>query len=83
MIRQSTLLASAAAAPFSPLAAGLLAAQVGAYLLGALALLVPRVSAWTPARLGGFFILVNASMLVAWKYHLSGQRAVVWDPTKR
>ena len=33
--------------------------------------------------LGGFFMLVNASMLVAWGYHLSGRRAVVWEPTRR
>jgi hypothetical protein len=34
-------------------------------------------------RIAGFFLLINASMLVAWAYHLSGQRAVVWTPTRR
>jgi cellulose synthase/poly-beta-1,6-N-acetylglucosamine synthase-like glycosyltransferase len=77
------LLASAAAAPASPAAAALLAAQLAAYLVGGLALLSPPVAAWAPARLAGFFILVNASMLVAWGYHLSGRRAVVWEPTRR
>jgi cellulose synthase/poly-beta-1,6-N-acetylglucosamine synthase-like glycosyltransferase len=77
------LIASAAAAPASPVAGALLVAQLGAYLLGGLSLLMPSVARWTPARLGGFFILVNASMLVAWAYHLSGRRAVVWQPTRR
>jgi hypothetical protein len=33
--------------------------------------------------IAGFFLLVNASMPVAWAYHLSGERAVVWTPTRR
>ena len=77
------LVASAAAAPASPTAEALLLAQLAAYLLGGLALLIPAVATWTPARLGGFFLLVNASMLVAWGYHLTGRRAVVWEPTRR
>jgi uncharacterized membrane protein len=77
------LIASAAAAPSSPAAAALLVVQLAAYLVGGLALLSPSVATWTPARLAGFFILVNASMLVAWGYHLSGRRAVVWEPTRR
>jgi cellulose synthase/poly-beta-1,6-N-acetylglucosamine synthase-like glycosyltransferase len=77
------LVASAAAAPVSPAAQALLVIQLAAYLLGGLALLIPSVATWTPARLGGFFILVNASILVAWGYHLSGRRAVVWEPTRR
>ena len=36
-----------------------------------------------PARLAGFFMLVNASMLVAWAHHLRGERAITWDPTRR
>lgn len=77
------LAASSAAAPSSPIAATLLAAQLGAYLIGGLSLLMPSVARFGPARLGGFFMLVNASMLVAWAYHLTGQRAVVWEPTRR
>jgi cellulose synthase/poly-beta-1,6-N-acetylglucosamine synthase-like glycosyltransferase len=74
---------SVAAAPTSPLAAALLVAQGMAYLLGGLSLASPAVARFAPARLGGFFMLVNASMLVAWVYHLTGQRAVVWEPTRR
>jgi len=77
------LAASAAAAPTSTPAALLFAAQIGAYALGGLSLASPSVARFAPARLGGFFMLVNASMLVAWAYHLSGRRAVVWEPTKR
>ncbi len=77
------LIASAAAAPTSPAAAALLVVQLAGYLLGGLALVVPKFATWTPARLGGFFLLVNASMLVAWGYHLLGPRAVVWEPTQR
>jgi cellulose synthase/poly-beta-1,6-N-acetylglucosamine synthase-like glycosyltransferase len=77
------LLASAWAAPASPLAAALLAAQLAAYALGALSLATPAVARLAPARLAGFFLLVNASMLAAWTYHLRGERAVTWEPTKR
>jgi hypothetical protein len=75
--------ASAAASPDSPMAGALLATQLAAYLLGGLSLAFPSVASFAPARLGGFFMLVNASMLVAWAYHLAGQRAVVWEPTRR
>ncbi len=77
------LAASAAAAPASPPAAGLLALQLLAYGLGGLSLAHPRIARITLARLGGFFLLVNASMLVAWAHHFRGERAVVWEPTRR
>jgi cellulose synthase/poly-beta-1,6-N-acetylglucosamine synthase-like glycosyltransferase len=77
------LLASAAAAPGSLVAAWLLAIQLAAYALGGLALASPPVGRWFVARLAGFFVLVNSSMLVAWAYHLTGQRAVTWQPTRR
>ena len=75
--------ASALAAPHDRLAALLLAAQVAGYALGVSALLVPRVARFAPARLLSFFLLVNASMLAAWRHHWSGERAVIWEPTKR
>jgi cellulose synthase/poly-beta-1,6-N-acetylglucosamine synthase-like glycosyltransferase len=77
------LVVSALAAPSSQWAAALLIAQLLGYAIGALAIWTPAISAFTPARLGGFFILVNASMLVAWIHHLRGERAVVWEPTRR
>ncbi len=75
--------ASAAASPDSPIAGALLAIQLAAYFLGGLSLAFPSVARFAPARLGGFFMLVNASMLVAWGYHVSGQRVVLWEPTRR
>ena len=77
------LTSSAVATPSSPLAGLLLLAQLGAYLLGGLSLALPSVARFGPARLGGFFMLVNASMLVAWAHHFRGERAVVWEPTRR
>ena len=77
------LAASAWAAPASPGAAALLAAQIVAYAVGGLALVVRPIAALLPARIASFFLLVNASMLVAWVYHLTGRRAVLWQPTKR
>lgn len=78
------LASSAAATPSSSLAGLLLLVQLGAYLLGGLSLALPSsVGRFGPARLGGFFLLVNASMLVAWAHHLRGERAVVWEPTRR
>ncbi|HXK23400.1 MAG TPA: glycosyltransferase [Myxococcota bacterium] len=77
------LLASAVAATRDALAAVLLAAQLAGYALGVAALLVPRVARFGPARLISFFLLVNASMLAAWRYHWRGERAVIWEPTRR
>lgn len=77
------LAASALAAPASRFAAALAAAQVAAYALGGLSLAVPGVARLGVARLAGFFMLVNASMLVAWAHHLRGRRAITWEPTRR
>ena len=77
------LIGNGVVAQSSMLGQVLLAGQLGVYALGCCALLFPRVSSWRPARLVGFFLLVNASMLVAWGHHLSGRRAVIWDPTRR
>jgi len=77
------LVASALAAPHSGPAAVLLAAQVAGYGLGALALRVEALQGFFVARLAAFFLVVNASTLVAWRHHLSGERAVVWQPTRR
>jgi glycosyltransferase involved in cell wall biosynthesis len=77
------LAASALLAPQSPLAAALLALQVAGLGLGALALAVPALGDWLPAKLAAFFLLVNASILAAWLRHWTGPRAVVWEPTRR
>jgi len=77
------LLGSVLAASSSELAAGLLVVQLLTYGVGVLALTVREVGARPIPRLVGFFLLVNAAVVVAWGYHLSGRRAVMWQPTKR
>jgi cellulose synthase/poly-beta-1,6-N-acetylglucosamine synthase-like glycosyltransferase len=77
------LVASALAAPASPAAAALLAAQLAFYALAGLALAVPAVERLRIPRLAAFFVLVNASTLVAWLRHWSGRRVVAWTPTRR
>ena len=47
------------------------------------ALAAERLRAWSPARLAAFFLVVNASILVAWVHHLRGERVVLWQPTRR
>jgi hypothetical protein len=71
------------AAGQSSLAVILLVAQLAAYGTGVTALFIEPSARHTWARAAGFFLLVNASMLVAWMYHLSGQRAITWEPTRR
>ncbi len=73
----------ALAAPESALAAGLFAAQLAAHLLGAAALRFPALERRAVPRLLGFFLLVNAAVLRAWIHHLGGERAVLWEPTRR
>jgi len=77
------LVASGAGAWESNALLFLFTTQMACYVLAVLALLLPRLSALRPARLAGFFLLVNAAVLVAWAYHVSGRRAVVWQPTRR
>lgn len=76
------LVGSLLGAADSGLLALLVVGQVVFYAAGLTALKWPA-TAPKPARLAGFFLLVNASMAVAWRYHITGQRAVVWQPTRR
>jgi cellulose synthase/poly-beta-1,6-N-acetylglucosamine synthase-like glycosyltransferase len=77
------LLLSAAAAPTSSVAAGLTLAQVAAWGLAAAALRLPVLRRLLPLRIAAFFLLVNASIVVAWFHHWTGKRAVQWQPTSR
>ena len=47
-----------------------------------LALFVRPIGARIVARLAGFFNLLNAPIFAAWVYHLSGRRAVTWQPSQ-
>jgi hypothetical protein len=75
--------ASWLAAQDSVAGAALFGAQLLLYALGGLALAYAPARRSFVARIAGFFMLVNASMLVAWAHHLSGRRAVTWEPTRR
>jgi cellulose synthase/poly-beta-1,6-N-acetylglucosamine synthase-like glycosyltransferase len=77
------LLAASAIAVREPAGGALLAAQLIAHGLGAGSLVSPRIARFAPARLLGFFLLVNASMLVAWFHHLAGRQILTWEPTQR
>lgn len=77
------LVSTGLGASASPGMAALFVAQLAAYALGGLYLLQPDRTRLRVARLAGFFMLVNASMLVAWRHHLTGERAVTWQPTRR
>ena len=67
----------------STAAALLFSLQLLLYALGGLALAYEPARGSFIARIAGFFMLVNASMFVAWAHHLSGRRAVTWEPTRR
>jgi hypothetical protein len=75
--------ASAAGSSSSAGMAAFLGAQLAVYSLAGAALLWPPLGRLGPLRLAGFFVLVNASMLVAWIHHLRGERVTVWTPTHR
>ena len=77
------LMSSAAAAATSTLATLLLCVQLVAYTTGVAALASPAIDRFRIPRLFGFFLLVNASILVAWARHLSGRRVAMWQPTRR
>jgi len=77
------LLGSALVASESALVAALLIAQLLVYGVGAMALAARGVGSLAVPRLIGFFLLVNAAIVVAWGYHLAGRRAVTWQPTQR
>ncbi|MFZ1802607.1 MAG: glycosyltransferase, partial [Nitrospira sp.] len=46
-------------------------------------LLIHPLQRWSVIRLPAFFLLVNASILKAWMRYWSGERVVVWEPSKR
>ena len=66
---------------------GLYSAALLAQLLGYCVVvgagLVPGLRRWAPIRLGYFFVEVNLATLDAALRFLSGQRALVWEPSRR
>ncbi len=76
------LVAPALGALADPRWAAFFALEVAAIAGALLALVSPAVARVMPLRLGGFFLLVNASILQAWVHHWRGERAVTWTPTR-
>jgi len=68
------------AAPHFPI---LFSLQLLLYASGALARLSPAWASGAPGRASLFFLVTNAAILVAWFRYLRGERAIVWEPTKR
>jgi cellulose synthase/poly-beta-1,6-N-acetylglucosamine synthase-like glycosyltransferase len=77
------LLACLALAPSEPWAGFLLAAQGLAYFVGAWVLVRPELGRGLLMRVIGYFVLVNASIAVAWMHHVRGEPSVMWSPTRR
>jgi cellulose synthase/poly-beta-1,6-N-acetylglucosamine synthase-like glycosyltransferase len=57
--------------------------QVLFYLLASTAFLVRRLQDIMLFKIPFFFVVVNLSILVAWRDFLMGRRFVIWEPTKR
>lgn len=63
--------------------AALFAAQLAAYTYAVLAELFPGLSLGSLGRVIHYFVIVNASILVAWRRYLGGERVVTWNPSTR
>lgn len=59
------------------------AAQLALYAAGISAGFFPKAGSFLPARASLFFLVTNGAILFAWIRYLAGDRAVVWEPTKR
>ncbi len=76
------LVASGVGALSSPGWAVVFALEVTVVAASAAALVSPTFGRVSLLRLGGFFLLVNVSILQAWLHHWRGERAVMWTPTR-
>ena len=77
-------LVSAFALRSHPVYAVLFYAQIFFYVMALAALALPGVvGRFAPARLSGFFLLVNAAAASALLQWLAGVRQEIWEPTRR
>jgi hypothetical protein len=79
----AALAANAALTLESGLYLSLFALQVLFYAVAVGGLLWKPLLSLSPVRLAAYFVLVNASILQAWLRYWSGERLVVWEPSKR
>jgi cellulose synthase/poly-beta-1,6-N-acetylglucosamine synthase-like glycosyltransferase len=61
----------------------LLVLQILFYAVAVGGLLWKPLLTLSPVRLAAYFVLVNASIMQAWLRYCSGERLVVWQPSKR
>ena len=57
--------------------------QAAAYLHALLSEVFPGLAAGALGRVVHYFVIVNASILVAWVRYLGGERVVTWKPSAR
>ncbi len=62
---------------------GMLCMHMLFYGVALCGILIQPLQQWSIIRLPSFFLLVNASILKAWMRYWSGERVVVWEPSKR
>jgi hypothetical protein len=79
----AALAANTALAPASRFYLGLLVLQFLFYAVAAGGLLWKPLLGLAPVRLAAYFVLVNASITQAWLRYWTGQRLVMWQPSKR
>lgn len=79
----AALAANAVLAFESQIYLALVVLQVLFYAVAAGGLLWKPLLSLSPVRLAAYFVLVNASIMQAWLRYWSGERLVVWEPSKR
>jgi glycosyltransferase involved in cell wall biosynthesis len=57
--------------------------QVAFYLLALVGIMFPAITHIVLMRIPSFFVVVNASILVAWLKFIKGERVVLWQPSVR
>jgi hypothetical protein len=62
---------------------GLFILQAAFYAVALGGLLWKPLRRLAPVRLAAYFVLVNASIVQAWLRYWSGERVVLWEPSKR
>ena len=74
---------NAALAGSSRAYSALLSVQIGFYAVALAGLMFRPMRQFRLVKLLTFFVLVNASILQAWIRYWSGERMVIWEPSKR
>jgi glycosyltransferase involved in cell wall biosynthesis len=79
----AALATNATLAVSSPGYAALLLIQLLFYGVALSGIMLRPLRQFSIVRFSAFFVLVNASILTAWLRYWSGERLVVWEPSKR